>query len=646
MRLVTDNVNGMPKTDMVPRAFSNEVFEVSRTVTDPEVARKIFEQLKPIINNNRDNKLLAIAGGLLMEKQRINKGMRALWDDLRARFPDDMTALRMIMRWYRREQNTAAGIEYIAELFPDCWKDLAQADKAITGLAELKAWVEIDEVMRAILIFHPHDRPIRMKYIKHLHEQSRYVEAQEVAERVVHRDRMGKASQDLLDSVDVRANTMRMLEIDDAADVITAIIALAKRPRKTTTSDNVVFYTGQLGTGGAERQMTRIACAYKMRFDNGDPNSFAPQVWVKHANAASGADFYLPTLIDAGVETRVVADEPDVELEELDDISPEMASLLRLLAPDVLKQTCALIPMFRAQKTEVAYLWQDGGVVMAALAAIIAGVPRIITSFRGLPPNLRPNLYRDEQPVLYAALARLPHVTFTANSQKSATAYEEWLSLAPGTVIVVPNAIPRILPDGDDSDHAYWADIQNMSPECHKTVLGVFRFDSNKRPVEWINAAARLCKSDTTTRFLMVGAGALLEECQNLIAELGLENRVFLAGIRENIGFYMHRADLLMHLARMEGLPNVLIEAQLAGTPVLATPAGGTDEVVTNGLTARLLTNADVLSEKELDTLLKEMLTDDVDLARMGAAALAHSGERFSVDTILDRTTELFKQVL
>jgi len=313
------------------------------------------------------------------------------------------------------------------------------------------------------------------------------------------------------------------------------------------------------------------------------------------------------------------------------------------LSPDVLKQTCALIPMFRARKTDVAYLWQDGGIVMAALAAIIAGVPRIVTSFRGLPPNLRKNLYRDEQPVLYKALAQLPHVTFTANSQKTATAYEDWLGLPAGSVVVIPNAIPAVLPDGDESDHALWDSILGKSEQCHKTVLGVFRFDANKRPMDWINAAARLCETDTTTRFVMVGGGALLEDCIKRVNALGLQNRVFIIGIRENIGFYMYRADLLMHLAGMEGLPNVLIEAQLAGTPVLATPAGGTDEVVTDRLTARLLTSAEVLPEKELDTLLKALLADETELARMGAAALAHAGERFSVDTILDRTARLIK---
>ncbi len=645
MELLSEQLNFKPEATLVPSTFSDEIFEVSRTITDPEVARQVFEKITPIIRKYRADKKLAIACGLLIEKQRIGTGMRALWDDLRTRFPDDITALRMLMRWYRRDQNVPAGIKHIATMFPECWRDLAQADQALTGLAELKAWDEVDEIMRTILAFHPADRAIRMKYIKILNEQARYVDAQKISTGVVGRDRMGAASQKLLNSVDERANTMLMLGLESSSDVISTIVALANNPRKTTSSENVVFYTGQLGTGGAERQMTRIATSFKKRMDDGDDNGLSPHVWVKHANAASGADFYLPMLLEAGVNTRVIADEPNVALADLTDISDELAALMKLLSPDILSQTCSLIPMFREHKTDVAYLWQDGGIVMAALAAIIAGVPRIVTSFRGLPPNLRPNLYRDEQPVLYAALARLPYVTFTANSQKSATAYEEWLGLAPGTVIAVPNATPAILPDGDDSDDALWSDITNRSQPCTKTVISVFRFDSNKRPIEWVNAAARYCKNHDDTRFVMIGGGALFGECEELIAQLGLQDRIFLTGIRSNIGFYMHKADMLLHLARMEGLPNVLIEAQLAGTAVLATPAGGTDEVVTDGVSAHILSDSDVLPEDELDAMLAKMLTDDVALAEMGRVAKELAGNRFSVETILRRTTDLFKQI-
>ncbi|WP_298355712.1 glycosyltransferase [uncultured Litoreibacter sp.] len=642
MQPLSHILNFAPDAPALPKEFSEEVFEMSRSITCARTAQEVYKKLQPILKDYRADQEIAIACGLLLEKQRHEKGMRDIWDDLCKRYPDDLTALRMLMRWYRREGNVAAGVALIADMFQNCWHDLDQANKAIPALAELKAWGEIDEVMSCILRLHSEDRPIRMRYIKLLHEQSRFLDAKNVAKDVHGQSSMGTASQELLGSVSRHANLLDKYGRTDAAEVIFDIIAQADAPRAHSKSEKVVFFTGQLGTGGAERQMTRIACAYQSRFDEAQPLGIAPKVWVKHATASTGADFYRPLLNETGVETSVLAELVDVPLASLEGLSDELKALLELLAPDVLRHTCLLYKMFCEDQTDVAYLWQDGGIVQSAIAAVLAGVPRIITSFRGLPPNLRPNLFREELPVLYAALDRLPHVTFTANSQKAATAYEEWLSLEPGEVIVVPNAIPAVLPDGEDSDHAYWSEVLEASSGCTKTVLGVFRFDQNKRPIQWIKAAARSIKNRDDTRFIMLGGGALHNECQALIEELGLTDRIFLAGIRSKVGFYMHRADLLVHLAEMEGLPNVLIEAQLAGTPVLATPAGGTDEVVFDGITGHILSTATIIPEEELDSTLERLLADEDELAKLGAAAMTQSGDRFSVETILGRTTEIF----
>ena len=642
MQLVSQKLNFASDAAPLPAGFSDEIYGVSLSINCPKMAKEVFDKLEPILKKYRADQSLAIACGLLIEKQRFEQGMQTVWDDLQSLYPDDLMALRMLMRWYRRDGNTKAGIEHINTLFPGSWHSLTQVSKAILGFSELKAWAEIDRIMATILVLHSQERSIRMAYVKVLNEQSRFVDAARVAEHVENQDRMGKASQKLLNRVDHNAALMQKYNRTNAADIIEDIIEQADAPRKATSLKQLVFFSGQLGTGGAERQMTRIACAYHKSTEEGHLAALKPQIWVKHATAATGADFYLPQLQEAGVTTRILADEPDVDLSDLDELSDEVKELIKLLAPDVRRHTCQLIANFRENNTDVAYLWQDGGIVQSAIAAVLAGVPRIVTSFRGLPPNLRPNFYRDELPVLYSALARLPNVTLTANSQKTATAYEEWLSLNAGDVVVIPNAIHAILPDGDESDHAFWGDIMTASEPCTKTVLGVFRFDANKRPLEWIKTAARYLEKHSDTRFVILGNGVLYEESKTLIEELGLSDRIFLAGIRSNVGFYMYRADLLMHLAQMEGLPNVLIEAQLAGTPVLATPAGGTDEVVSDKETGIILSTADELPEQELDQELDALLSNPDKLALLGAAAMTHSGERFSVETILNRTTELF----
>lgn len=635
-----DFSNGAPP---LPKGVSEEIFELSRTVTCADKAAQILDRLEPLLDSYRADRNLAIASGLLMEKLRTEYDMRGVWRQLFEQFPDDPIALRMVMRWYRRDGRVAEGLELIARFYPECWRSLPQARVALPGLFELKAWAELDQLWSTLSVLHKGDRTIRMEYIKALVEQHRYPEAAKVAGTVPGRDRMGKASQDLLEEVEAKAAMMTRLGLTNAMMAIDALLARAPAPRPLGDASRIVFFSGQLGTGGAERQMTRIACALKeTALSRGAP---APEVWVKHANPATGADYYRPMLAENGVPTRVFAEEPEVAPEALEGLTPEVRALIDLLAPDVRRHTCQLVAAFRAHRTQVAYLWQDGGIVQSAIAAVLAGVPRIVTSFRGLPPNLRPNFWRDELPVLYKALARMPHVTLTANSRKAATAYEDWLDLPPGTVQVIPNAVRVMPPDGDETDRETWFDILDRTEGCTRTVIGVFRFDENKRPLRWIEAAARYLARRDDTRFVMLGGGTLFAEAEALIQSLGLEDRIFALGIRSNVGFYMHRADLLMHLAQMEGLPNVLIEAQQVGTPVLATPAGGTDEVVEHGVTGHILSDAETLPEAELDAELARLLADPEALAALGATAMVHSIDRFSVETILDRTTKLFKTV-
>lgn len=647
--LMSERLNFDAAAPTLPMDLIAQALDASRIIKAPDQARAAFDQLAPALEKYQPDPEFCVSCAMLIEKQRHADGMLDFWADLRRVFPSDATALRMLMRWYRRERRSEKGIAKLHALYPQSHTDIAEAEQACLGFAELRAFGEIDQIMAAILPGHKNARALRMRYIKILNQQSRYLEAKAVAETVHDADKMGPSSRAVIDTAFRRAAKLERLYSNDATDVFANIIASLPVPnfKQSKALGAVTFYTGQLGTGGAERQMTRIASAFQAQFQKGKTVGgvalTAPvDVAVRHTTPESGADFYMPTLRRARVQTTSLADVDPVALDQLDDVPSDIINLLELLPEDVFDATCKLIPHFRNQNTQVAYIWQDGGVLFAALAALIAGVPRIVTSFRGLPPNLRPNLFRPELPVLYKALARLPHVTFTANSQVAASAYEAWLKLPKGAVQVLSNAMLPVLPDGGTDEDAVWDNITKQSPDCDTTVLGVFRFDENKRPLFWIDVAAAHLKAHPNTRFVMIGAGYQFAACQARIAELGLTNRIFLTAVQQNVGYFMHRADMLMHLARMEGLPNVLIEAQLAGKPVLATPAGGTAEVIQHSETGHILADAENPSVDNVRTVLSDMLSDPEKLKAMGELAAKNAPPRFLLDHILDQTAALF----
>src|SRR6185436_17278763 len=60
-----------------------------------------------------------------------------------------------------------------------------------------------------------------------------------------------------------------------------------------------------------------------------------------------------------------------------------------------------------------------------------------------------------------------------------------------------------------------------------------------------------------------------------------------------NIGAWFKAMNVILLASRHEGLPNVLLEAQSLGVPVVAPDVGGMSEVVEHGVTGWVIPNAD-----------------------------------------------------
>ncbi|CAM4411274.1 glycosyltransferase [Paenibacillus tarimensis] len=87
----------------------------------------------------------------------------------------------------------------------------------------------------------------------------------------------------------------------------------------------------------------------------------------------------------------------------------------------------------------------------------------------------------------------------------------------------------------------------------------------------------------TPARLIILGEGPKREHLTALIKELGLEDKVELAGFTGNPYAYMARADLFVMSSSFEGMPNVLLEALAVGLPAVATDCIGVPDVLDDG---------------------------------------------------------------
>lgn len=75
-----------------------------------------------------------------------------------------------------------------------------------------------------------------------------------------------------------------------------------------------------------------------------------------------------------------------------------------------------------------------------------------------------------------------------------------------------------------------------------------------------------------------------MAELQALIQEYHLEEKVFLLGDIPDAKKYLKAFDIFTLTSRTEALPYTILEAGLAGVPILATRVGGIAEIITNGV--------------------------------------------------------------
>ncbi|RBP48097.1 glycosyltransferase involved in cell wall biosynthesis [Roseimicrobium gellanilyticum] len=137
----------------------------------------------------------------------------------------------------------------------------------------------------------------------------------------------------------------------------------------------------------------------------------------------------------------------------------------------------------------------------------------------------------------------------------------------------------------------------NVPPEA-RVLLYVGNFLPVKNPLMLVKAFEKLCaqRGNEHLRLVMVGKGPLQGEVQAAVARAGLAERVHLTGPLSSakVAEWMQAADVFCMTSRNEGLPNVILEAQACGLPVVATAVGSIPELVDEPWKGGLAASEDV----------------------------------------------------
>jgi glycosyltransferase involved in cell wall biosynthesis len=147
---------------------------------------------------------------------------------------------------------------------------------------------------------------------------------------------------------------------------------------------------------------------------------------------------------------------------------------------------------------------------------------------------------------------------------------------------------------------------------------------------------------------LVIGDGPMGEQWKQLVAELGLGDRIhFLADIHDDaLPAYYQACDIFVLPAsqRSEAFGTVLLEAMACGKPQVSTELGtGTSWVNQHGETGLVTPAADPAA---LVAAIGRLLADDALRVRMGQAARRRVETEFSDAMMLQRIEALYRELL
>jgi glycosyltransferase involved in cell wall biosynthesis len=202
----------------------------------------------------------------------------------------------------------------------------------------------------------------------------------------------------------------------------------------------------------------------------------------------------------------------------------------------------------------------------------------------------------------------------------------------------LPAAKVEVVRYGLDALPAPWGDGGDVPvPEGARILLAVGRLAEQKGLDVAVRALARIREREPAAVLVVLGEGP---ERARLEAMSG--QGVYLPGRVGDVASWYRRAEVLVHPARWEGFGLALLEAMLAGKPVVATNVSSAPEIVAAGETGLLVAPDDAAALAEA---VLELLADPARAAAMGEAGLARARAEFSVARMADRTAALYAAV-
>ena len=179
-------------------------------------------------------------------------------------------------------------------------------------------------------------------------------------------------------------------------------------------------------------------------------------------------------------------------------------------------------------------------------------------------------------------------------------------------------------------------------PVSARVIGSVGRLEPQKRFDVLIEAAALVRLRGTDVRLVIVGDGSRRTELASLAARLNLTDACTFAGHRTDISHVLHAFDVFVQSSDYEGTPNAVLEAMAVETPVVATTAGGTEELIEDGVHGLLVRPG---NPRILADAIARALDDPAAATRRATAARRRIERELSFQHRMSRVERVYEEL-
>lgn len=179
-------------------------------------------------------------------------------------------------------------------------------------------------------------------------------------------------------------------------------------------------------------------------------------------------------------------------------------------------------------------------------------------------------------------------------------------------------------------------------PESAKVLMHTSNFRKIKNVDDIVRTFHETAK-EIDCHLVLVGDGPDMYSIRQLVADLGIEDRVHFSGQQSDVSSYYKLSDAFLLLSAKESFGLAMLEAMYCGAIPVGSTAGGISEVIQHGKTGYVVEIGDY---KQAAQHLIKLFNDDALYEEMQANMLKDIKERFNMDSIVTEYENLYTKLL